>query len=74
MSTSKVLAAGAAAIKNSKKRSSGANLQKTLNWLKQEPQIHLPAVRSLSLTYAMRNDHFGARYDVYYGQVVLLVT
>jgi hypothetical protein len=61
MSTSKVLAAGATAIKATKKAPSGAKLQKTLDWLRQEPPLLLPAVRSLSLTYAVRNDHFGAR-------------
>ncbi|KAI0757545.1 hypothetical protein C8Q80DRAFT_1216138 [Daedaleopsis nitida] len=32
--------------------------------LNQEPRPHLPNLKSLKLTYAFRNDHFGARHFV----------
>ena len=37
-------------------------LAKTLEWLSKEPKPVLEKVSSLELTYAYRNDHFGARY------------
>ena len=37
-------------------------LAKTLEWLNKEPKPILERVNSLELTYAYRNDHFGARY------------
>jgi len=37
-------------------------LAKTLEWLTKEPKPILEKVTSLELTYAYRNDHFGARH------------
>ena len=37
-------------------------LAKTLEWLNKEPKPILGRVNSLELTYAYKNDHFGARY------------
>jgi len=37
-------------------------LAKTLEWLNKEPKPILERIHSLELTYAYRNDHFGARY------------
>ena len=37
-------------------------LAKTLEWLSKEPKPVLEKIASLELTYAYRNDHFGARY------------
>ena len=37
-------------------------LAKTLEWLNKEPKPILEKISSLELTYAYRNDHFGARY------------
>ncbi|KAF8584934.1 hypothetical protein K439DRAFT_1410432 [Ramaria rubella] len=41
-----------------------SRLSQILKQLQQEPIPTLPALRSLSLTYAFRNDHFGARHFV----------
>jgi hypothetical protein len=46
-------------------------LAKTLEWLTKEPKPILEKVTSLELTYAYRNDHFGARYVVVLCCVVL---
>lgn len=37
-------------------------LRTILQHLRREPRPILPAVKYLKLTYAVRNDHFGARY------------
>lgn len=37
-------------------------LAKTLEWLNKEPKPILERINSLELTYAYKNDHFGARY------------
>ena len=37
-------------------------LAKTLEWLNKEPKPIVEKIRSLELTYAYKNDHFGARY------------
>jgi len=37
-------------------------LAKTLEWLNKEPKPILENISRLELTYAFRNDHFGARY------------
>ncbi len=37
-------------------------LAKTLEWLNKEPKPILERINMLELTYAYRNDHFGARY------------
>ncbi|GJJ13848.1 hypothetical protein Clacol_008105 [Clathrus columnatus] len=41
-----------------------SRITKILQHLKKEPRPLLPAFRSLKLTYAFRNDHFGARHFV----------
>jgi small subunit ribosomal protein S25 len=61
MSASQVIKAGANALKASTKESSADKLQKTLQWLRKEPRPVLTNVRALSMVYAARNNHFGAR-------------
>ena len=39
-----------------------SRLSRILAHLMQEPRPFLPNLKSLQLTYAYRNDHFGARY------------
>ncbi|KIK66057.1 hypothetical protein GYMLUDRAFT_158496 [Collybiopsis luxurians FD-317 M1] len=41
-----------------------SHLSKVLKSLQQEPKLSLFGVRSLKLSYAFRNDHFGARHFV----------
>ncbi|THU88455.1 hypothetical protein K435DRAFT_617283, partial [Dendrothele bispora CBS 962.96] len=41
-----------------------SRLSKILAQLKSEPKYTLPGLRSLKLTYAFRNDHFGVRHFV----------
>ena len=41
-----------------------SKLSQALAQLNAQPKLTLNATRSLRLSYAFRNDHFGARYDV----------
>lgn len=41
---------------------SAERLGRTLEWLRQEPRPVLSSIRALKITYAARNDHFGARH------------
>ncbi|KAF8525112.1 hypothetical protein BU17DRAFT_11842, partial [Hysterangium stoloniferum] len=41
-----------------------SRLSQILQRLQQEPKPLLPSIKSLKLTYAYRNDHFGARHFV----------
>ncbi|KAF5382835.1 hypothetical protein D9757_007317 [Collybiopsis confluens] len=41
-----------------------SHLSKALKLIQQEPKLSLFGVRSLKLSYAFRNDHFGARHFV----------
>lgn len=42
-----------------------SKLSKILQHLKAKPQLNLTGVKSLKLSCAFRNDHFGARYVLY---------
>ena len=48
-------------------------LAKTLEWLNKEPKPILERINKLELTYAYRNNHFGARYVHTKRVLVLLV-
>ncbi|KAG8846233.1 hypothetical protein FRB91_001050 [Serendipita sp. 411] len=62
MSTSKAASIAATASRVRGPRRSAERLQHILDWLKRSPQPVLPNIRGLSLTYAIRNEHFGARH------------
>jgi len=61
MSASRIASSAAAAARSKRNRNSAEKLQQTLQWLNKEPRPILNNIRGLSMTYAIRHAHFGAR-------------
>lgn len=62
MSASRLVTSATAAVKARSKKNPAESLQTTLQWLNKEPRPVLNNIRALSLTYTIKNAHFGARH------------